>query len=263
MNEILLVLIFSIGINLIMFVPAYLFQTDKLTDLSYAITFVVIALFAYLRTEATLATTLLLLMVCVWALRLGGYLFIRIRKMKRDKRFDEMRHNFAKFLRFWLLQGVSVAVIMVATVLAMDSDTKMLGLVSILGLVIWLKGLAIEALADLQKFRFNNQLGNKGKWINTGIWRYSRHPNYYGEILVWAGVYIFCVPYLSGGQLLIALLSPAYIIGLLLFVSGIPLLEKSAEERWGSNKAYQQYKKNTPVLIPKPKLALGRRTKVL
>lgn len=241
----------SLGINLVMFVPAFIFKTDKLTDISYAVTFAVVALAAYIRSEQDFGHVVLLLAVLLWALRLGGFLLIRINKMGKDSRFDGMREKFWSFIKFWLLQGVSVFVVLIASILFWDVNETTITALSWLGLVVFISGLAIEATADLQKFRFRfSGKKKKQEWIDEGVWRMSRHPNYLGEMMVWTGLYIFAVSSLSGASVYVALISPLYIISLLLFVSGVPLLEKSADKKWGSNKAYQEYKKQVPVVVP-------------
>lgn len=255
MNDLLLAAIFAIGINLVMFVPAFIWKTDKLTDISYALSFIALMVFGLLRTDITPEKILIAACVVAWAIRLGSFLLARIWHIKYDKRFDGMRENFRRFLQFWLLQGVSVFIISLAVLLFLASDnTLTLPWWSYLGIAIFLKGLIIEATADIQKFAFTNDPKNKGKWIDTGLWSKSRHPNYFGEMLVWTGLYVFAAGALSGWELLIGLASPLFIICLLLFVSGVPPLEKGADKRWGDNPKYQAYKKRTPLLIPFVKL---------
>lgn len=247
--ELLTALVIAIGLNLILFIPAFIFKTDKLTDLSYALSFFVVGVVLYGLSSQSLVHLTLLLMIVLWSLRLGGYLFIRIRKIKRDKRFDGMRESFPRFLRFWLLQGASVFVILVPSVYVFASDVTTLTTLSIVGLIVWGIGLLIETLADYQKYTFINNTANEGKWIDTGLWKYSQHPNYFGEISLWIGVYLFALPMLAGTEALIGLISPLYIASIILFVSGIPLLDKAAEARWGQNPAFQIYKKRTNKLI--------------
>ena len=249
--DILIALAVSLGINLLMFVPAFIFKTDKLTDISYAVTFVVVLLFGFLTNSINVMTVLLLIMIVLWAIRLGVYLLIRIRKIGRDKRFDGMRENFFPFLKFWILQGISVFVIMVPAVLFLNTEIKTFGAVSLIGIIIWCGGLMLETTADYQKYQFINNIDNKGKWIDIGVWHYSRHPNYLGEIMVWVGLYLFMLPVLSISHAFIGLIGPLYIITLISFVSGIPLLEKGADKRWGENPAYRAYKKRVGVLFPK------------
>ena len=250
MDFILWTLIVSIAINLIMFVPAYITQTDKLTDISYAVTFAVVAIAGFLRSEQQLLHYIVLFLVFLWSFRLGTFLLVRINKMKKDVRFDGMREHFFKFLRFWVLQGATVFVVMLAASYAFMQPATSITWVSILGIIIFLKGLALEATADMQKFNFNNDSKNKGTWIDLGVWRMSRHPNYLGEMMVWIGMYLTVISSLTGNQWLGALFSPLYIIVLLLFVSGVPLLEKSADKKWGTNPAYKKYKKEVPSVLP-------------
>ncbi len=248
MNLVLLALIVSIGMNLILFIPAYLYKTDKLTDISYSATFIAVATVGFLASKRTSTQIICFLMVLLWALRLGGFLFLRIHKMKRDKRFDGMREDFFRFLRFWLYQGVTVFVVLLASTLLWERKVTVVGVLTIVGLVVFAAGVSLEALADIQKYRFKTA-GNT-TWIDSGVWRMTRHPNYLGEIMVWLGVYLFAFSSLSPTERLIGVLSPLFIFTLLRFVSGIPLLEKSADQRWGDRKAYQQYKKAVPLLVP-------------
>jgi steroid 5-alpha reductase family enzyme len=255
MLEILLsFLVISLLFNITLFLVAYKLQSDKLTDASYALTFLIIAIVAYSLNEKTLYTTTILLMVIVWAIRIGGFLLQRVIKAGKDSRFDSMRSNFFKFGQFWLLQGVTVWVLMSSVVLAIYSNSNQFNFLALVGLVVFILGLTIETIADLQKSRFHNNLKNKGKWIDYGLWRYSRHPNYFGEILVWIGFYIYAVQSLELCSAVVALISPIFISLLLIFVSGIPLLEKSADKKWGSNKEYLNYKRRTSILILLPKL---------
>lgn len=237
--------------NLAMFVPAFIYKTDKLTDISYGLSFIFLTGFAYVQSATKLPHVILTLLIFWWAVRLGGFLLYRVYKKGKDKRFDGMRENFLKFLRFWVLQGVSVFIILIGVLLYMQVDSPQLNILSFVGIAVFLAGLFIEALADLQKWHFTQDLKNKGKWIDTGLWAKTRHPNYLGEMMVWIGVYLYVLPSLVGNQVLWALASPVYIILLLLFASGIPLLEKSADKKWGADKDYQAYKKRVPKLIPR------------
>jgi steroid 5-alpha reductase family enzyme len=250
MNQILFSFLVSIGINLVMFVPAFIFKTDKITDISYAVTFAVVAIASYMQSAESVLHKIVLVLVLMWSVRLGTFLFIRINKIGHDSRFDGIREKFFLFLRFWVLQGATVFVVMLAPIFVFAQKDTHLSLLSIFGIVIFIKGLIIEAIADAQKFRFNNDVRNKGKWIDVGIWRASRHPNYLGEMMVWTGMYITVVNSLSSRGTFVALLSPLYIIGLLLFVSGVPLLEKSANKKWGKEKSFVSYKSQVPTLLP-------------
>jgi steroid 5-alpha reductase family enzyme len=248
--ELLTTLVISLGFNLLMFVPAYFYKTDKLTDLSYAISFVALALYGLLYGGLTVPSLLLFISIFIWALRLGTYLFIRISKIKKDTRFDQMRTKFWSFLQFWVLQGISVWIVLIPSTLFFLNKVENISVLSLIGLIIWFMGLSIEAIADIQKYRFINNPINTGKWIDTGLWSYSRHPNYLGEITLWIGIYIFTIFGLNNLQILIGLIGPLYISLLIIFVSGIPILEKSADNKWGNDANYKDYKKKTAVLVP-------------
>jgi len=235
-----------------MFFPAYFFRTDKLTDISYAVTFVVVSSFALLMGGISFPALILFLMVLFWAIRLGSYLLIRIRKIGKDGRFDGMRESFSRFFRFWLLQGFTVWAVLIPALLFFESNPKGILPIAYIGVLIWFIGLLIEAVADYQKYTFINKGDSKGKWIDSGLWKYSRHPNYFGEILLWVGVFIYAIFGLSGYQVIIAAVGPLYIAILIIYVSGIPLLEKEADKRWGMNEDYCRYKSGTSILIPYP-----------
>ena len=195
--------IIAIGINLIMFFPAYFLRTDKLTDISYALSFVVVAGYGLTLSGMQLPNLVLALMILGWSLRLGGYLLVRIRKMGRDKRFDEMRARFWKFGGFWLLQGFTVWMVLLPSTLFWGEKIEVLSPYAFIGVGLWLIGLLIEAFADVQKYRFINDAANKGKWIESGLWAYSRHPNYFGEIVLWVGIYVYALFGLGLSQSLI------------------------------------------------------------
>jgi steroid 5-alpha reductase family enzyme len=242
-------LIISIGFNLLLFIPAYIFKTDKLTDLSYSLTFILLCIVGFASSAKAPGQMLVTLMVLLWAIRLGGFLFIRVNKTGKDSRFDNMRSQFWPFLRFWVFQGLTVFVVMASATALYREPTALPNAWYYLGWVVFGLGLGLEALADYQKYKFG-QMKTKNAWIDSGFWRISRHPNYLGEIMVWSGIYIFVLSNLHGLARIFALASPIYIILILLFFSGIPLLEKSADKKWGANKDYQDYKNQVPVLVP-------------
>ena len=192
---ILLSFLVSLAVNAAFFAIAATRKTDVVTDLSYSLSFAVLAIvlpFLGAHEPVQLVASLLVL---VWAARLGGYLFRRILRIKVDHRFDEMRDRPLRFARFWLLQAIAVAVIMlpVSYLLGRD-DPPGFGPWAIAGAAIWLAGLVIEAVADAQKSAFKAKDENRGRFVTTGLWRYSRHPNYFGEMLVWWGLFVFAVP---------------------------------------------------------------------
>jgi len=239
-------------VNAAFFAVAASRRTDVVTDLSYSLSFAVLAIvlpFVGAGEPLQLAAAV---MVLVWAVRLGVYLFRRILLIKVDHRFDEMRDRPLRFARFWFLQAISVAVIMlpVSYLLGRDSAPGV-GFWAIAGSAIWLVGLVIEAVADAQKSAFKRRSEGRRAFITSGLWRYSRHPNYFGEILVWWGLFVFAVPFLSGAAFAVVI-GPVFVTVLLLFVSGIPLLERSAEAKYGDDPAYREYTRRTSILVPLP-----------
>ena len=239
----------SMAVQAIFFAFAAGLKTDKVTDLSYGLTFVLLAaglIWATGRTDGT--AVVLSLMVGAWGVRLAGYLLFRILWMGRDKRFDGIRERPLAFAKFWLLQGVAVWVIMLPVALWFGAPGGGWGVEKSVGLLVWLAGLVIETVADVQKFRHKTSAEGRDRWTDVGLWRHARHPNYFGELLCWWGIFVFVAVDL-GAWALLAVAGPLMITVLLLFVSGIPPLEESAQRRWGALPEYQAYRKRTRLLI--------------
>jgi len=239
----------------LVFIPAFIFQTEKFFDITGSITYITVTGVAlcYSRYSVPLdaRSVLVAALVIIWAIRLGTFLFSRIQKAGKDDRFDEIKPNFLRFLNVWTIQGLWVTFTAAAALVAITSSTrKDLDAFAIVGALVWLIGFVIEVVADAQKSRFNANPANKGKFIRTGLWSRSRHPNYFGEIVLWIGIAIIAIPVLQGWQW-VAMISPVFVAILLTRISGIPLLQKKAEAKWGGQADYEEYKKNTPVLIPR------------
>ncbi len=239
-------------IQWVAFVPAFLRQTEKFFDLTGSITYVTVVLIPVLLSPIVDARSLLLLaMVLVWAIRLGAFLFRRIRKAGKDDRFDALKPAFFSFLNVWTVQALWVTFTAAAALVVITTNTrKDLDIFAGVGFLIWAAGFAFEVIADSQKGKFSADPANKGKFIQTGLWARSRHPNYFGEIALWVGVSVIALPVLQGWTW-VALISPVFVTLLLTRVSGVPLLEKKADKKWGGQADYEAYKKNTPVLIPR------------
>lgn len=249
-DTLLMTLGISLVIQAVFFAFAAALKTDKVTDLSYGLSFVVIAFVLLGWSDAAAGPLVLAGMVVVWGLRLAGYLLFRIIHMGRDARFDGVRENFARFLRFWTFQGIAVWVIMLPVIVWFGAPGAWNPLMWI-GVSMWGAGFVIETIADAQKFAAKSQPGGAGRWMETGLWRYSRHPNYFGELLVWWGIFVFVAGDLAGWQWL-SVVGPLAITFLLLKVTGIPTLEASAAKKWGRNPDYQAYVTRTSRLIPRP-----------
>lgn len=234
------------------FIPAYVLQTETFFDLTGSITYVMVTLLSVAVSPNVDARSILLAaIVVIWAVRLGSFLFGRIKKAGKDDRFDTIKPSFIRFLNVWTIQGLWVTFTAAAALVAITSSArKDVDGYAVLGLLIWLFGFVVEVVADAQKSRFNADVANKGQFIRTGLWSRSRHPNYFGEIVLWIGVAVIAIPVLQGWQW-VAMLSPVFVTLLLTRVSGIPLLEQKADAKWGGQEAYEAYKRRTPVLIPK------------
>ena len=246
----------AFAINWAAFVPAALKQTEHFYDLVGGITYIsVVVVAVLLASDLDLRSTLVAAMVMVWALRLSLFLFRRIAKAGKDDRFDQIKTKPLRFLMAWTVQGLWVLLTAAAALAVITGGVREpLGVIGIVGIIVWAAGMLIEIIADRQKSNFRANPDNKGRFINTGLWAWSRHPNYFGEIVLWIGMAIIAVPVLQGWQWA-TLISPVFVAFLLMKVSGVPLLEAKADERWGGEDDYEDYKRRTPVLIPKPPAA--------
>lgn len=236
----------------IVFIPSYWQQTEKFFDLTGSLTYLTVVTIAVVFSADVDARAILLaVLVVIWAIRLGTFLFTRIKKAGKDDRFDELKPSFFRFLNVWTIQALWVTFTAAAALVAITTTSrKELDAFAIIGLLVWVAGFVIEVVADSQKSQFSANPANKGKFIQTGLWSRSRHPNYFGEIVLWVGIAIIALPVLQGWQW-VALISPVFVTLLLTRVSGVPLLEAKADKKWGGQAAYETYKKNTPVLIPR------------
>jgi len=247
-----LAVVLAFLIQWLVFIPAYLQQSEKFFDITGSLTYISVTIIALLLSPQIDGRSLLLAaLVVIWAARLGIFLFRRVHKVGKDGRFDEIKRSFPRFLMTWTLQGLWVTFTFAAALTAIaSSEQKELGWFALIGFLVWLFGFAFEAIADNQKNQFRDDPTNKGQFIQTGLWAKSRHPNYFGEIVLWIGVAIIAIPVLQGWQW-VTMISPVFVTLLLTRVSGVPMLEKRADEKWGGQEAYEAYKKRTPVLIPK------------
>ena len=248
-----LVVILIFIIQWFVFIPSFINRTEHFFDLTGSLTFISTVLFTLMVIpEIYLRDVVIALLVIIWAVRLGSFLFLRVRKDGGDGRFDIMKTKFWWFLMTWNIQGMWVFLSLAAGLAAMTSNQKLeADIFLLIGLLIWITGFAIEVIADNQKSKFRSNSENKDKFISTGIWSWSRHPNYFGEILLWIGITVIALPVLQGWQF-ITLISPIFIIFLLTQVSGVRLLELRGKKKWGDNEEYQRYIQSTSVLIPLP-----------
>jgi len=247
--------IICIGSQWLVWIPASIKQTEKFYDLTGGLTYltvVIFSLWAGSQSEyPSVREFIISILVIIWSLRLSIFLYLRIHRVGKDGRFDELKNSPVRFLVPWTLQGlwVFLTVIVVIVINSKNGPSPPIGIWDIIGLGVWIFGFIIEVLADNQKSKFNSKPENKGKWIDNGLWAYSRHPNYFGEILLWSGIAIFGFSCLSGLELL-TWVSPVFIYLLLTKISGVPLLDKRALEKWGDDPEYQKYRDKTSLLFP-------------
>ena len=242
----------SIGFALhwAVFVPSYAFKTEHYFDLTGSLSYITtVAAAIVFNPSLDLRDLIICAMITVWALRLGSFLFWRIKKDGQDKRFIVMKTKFTWFLMTWTIGGLWVLVTMAAGLAALTSNiTAELGLISYLGIALWLFGFVVEVTADNQKTEFRKNPDNRNRFITTGVWSWSQHANYFGEITLWFGLALVSLPVLSGWQLA-TLISPVFVYFLLTKVSGIPLLDRLAKQKWGTDSDYLSYTQATSKLL--------------
>ncbi|MBT3561442.1 MAG: DUF1295 domain-containing protein [Flavobacteriaceae bacterium] len=243
------VILYVFLIQWVLFIPAYIFKTEKFYDLAGSSTYIFAVSYILYDSSQNLTNLILGTAIIVWAVRLGSFLFFRIKKAGEDKRFKEIKQSPTRFFLAWSLQGMWVSMCSLCALTALSTDTGVvLNGYLYLGFGLFLTGFLIEIIADKQKSKFRSNLDNKDKFINTGLWSKSRHPNYLGEIILWLGISIMSISSLSGLQYL-TLVSPLFTYLLLVYVSGVRLLEESGNKKWGHLNSYKEYVKNTPVLF--------------
>lgn len=243
----------AFAIQWIVYIPSYLRKTERFFDLTGAFTYITVTVGVLVLSGATDPRAwVLAIMVVLWAARLGSFLFIRVSRAGSDDRFDDLKTSWQRFLVTWTVQGLWVTLTASAAWVAISAESRpALNWLAWIGIALWVFGLVFEVVADMQKSRFKADPAHEGRFIQSGLWSRSRHPNYFGEIVLWVGVAVVAAPAFVGWQW-VALISPLFVILLLTRVSGIPMLEKKADSRWGGEDDYEEYKRTTPVLIPRP-----------
>ena len=252
MNAFSFILIVAVLLQVIFFIPSYLLKTEKYYDLVGSLTYIVTVSLAYFSVEnQTMIDSIIYFYVMVWALRLGIYLFRRVRTDGKDVRFEQAKRHFFWFLQYWMGQALWISLTASAAIIAiLSQEENTIPVLAMIGMAFWLSGFTIEIISDYQKRIFRKDNNTSKAFIHTGLWARSRHPNYFGEITLWTGIAIIALNTLTGVEY-VTLISPVFVYILLTRMSGINLLENIADERYGHLKEYQNYKRNTPVLFPK------------
>jgi steroid 5-alpha reductase family enzyme len=247
----------AFAIQWICFIPSWFLHTERFFDLVGSATHLTITLVALLAiSDIDTRSVVLGIMIGLWALRLGTFLFARVQTNGHDARFDLMKHHFAWFLMTWTVQGLWVLLASSAAIAAITAkDRSDFGWIGIIGLIIWVIGFVLEVVSDEQKRKFKLDPSKQSLFINKGLWAWSQHPNYFGEIVLWIGVSLVALPGLSSWQYF-TLISPIFVFILLTRISGIPMLNSASKKRWSDDPEFQAYKESTPVLFPRPPRSL-------
>ncbi len=252
MNAFTFILLVAVLLQILFFIPSFIFKTEKYYDLVGSLTYVTTISLAYFSVEEkTTIDSIIYFYVMIWASRLGIYLFRRVRKDGKDVRFEKAKMHFFWFLQYWMGQALWVSLTACAAIIAILSpEEDTLPLLAMAGMALWLTGFTIESISDYQKRVFREENNPTEAFIHTGLWARSRHPNYFGEITLWTGIAVIALNTFTGVEY-ITLISPVFVYILLTRMSGVNLLERIADERYGHLEEYQRYKRNTPVLVPK------------
>ena len=250
-NAFTFILIVAVLLQIIFFIPSFLLKTEKYYDLVGSLTYIATVSLAYFSVEnKTMIDSIIYFYVMVWALRLGIYLFRRVRNDGKDVRFEQAKRHFLWFLQYWMGQALWVSLTACTAIIGILSpEDDLLPVLAMIGMALWLSGFTIESVSDYQKRVFRKENNPSEAFIHTGLWARSRHPNYFGEIMLWTGIAVIALNTLTGIEY-ITLVSPIFVYILLTRMSGINKLEQIADERYGHLEEYQRYKRNTPVLVP-------------
>ena len=250
-NAFTFILFVAVILQIIFFIPSFLLKTEKYYDLVGSLTYIATVSLAYFSVEnKTMIDSIIYFYVMVWALRLGIYLFRRVRNDGKDVRFEQAKRHFLWFLQYWMGQALWVSLTACTAIIGILSpEDDLLPVLAMIGMALWLSGFTIESISDYQKRVFRKENNPSESFIHTGLWARSRHPNYFGEIMLWTGIAVIALNTLTGIEH-ITLVSPIFVYILLTRMSGINKLEQIADERYGHLEEYQRYKRNTPVLVP-------------
>ena len=243
-------IILSFIFHWLLFIPAFIFKTEKFYDLTGSLSYITVILYVLISSNdgtSNFGNIILSSLIIIWTLRLGTFLFLRIKKAGEDKRFREIKKSFSWFFMAFTVSGMWVSICALCALTGISNGIE-LNNITYIGIILFIIGFTLEIIADTQKTNFRKIENNRDKFITTGIWKYSRHPNYLGEIILWIGVAIISYSSLEINQLF-TLVSPVFTYLLLVNVSGINLLEKSGQKKWGSLNEYKEYKRKTPRLF--------------
>jgi len=233
------------------FVVACITKRNDVADIAWGLGFVVVSWLGYIYSEQSTRSLLVNVLVTVWGLRLSWHIARRNLRKPEDQRYAAWRSSWKhvyvrSFFQIFMLQGVFLFIIQLPVLFIHASSPVPLHLLDAAGVLVWLTGFCFEAIADRQLKHFLRDPQNKGKIMDRGLWAYSRHPNYFGEVLQWWGIFL-CAVLLPNGYLTVV--GPLLITVLILYVSGVPMLEK----KYAGRPDFEAYKKKTSVFVPLPR----------
>ena len=242
-------------IQWVAYIPAYIFQTEKFYDLTGSLSYLTVIWFVFFSSNnlsgLNIQNLIVVTLISIWAIRLGTFLFGRIHKDGEDKRFRTIKTSASQFFMTWTLQGMWVSICTMCAITAISSSQGIIAnTLFYLGLAFFIVGFAIEVVSDQQKSAFRAVPENKEKFITSGLWSKSQHPNYFGEILLWSAIALLSISSLNGTQYL-TLISPIFTYVLLVYISGVRMLDDMGNKKWGHLEEYKEYKRNTPTLFLK------------
>lgn len=246
-TELSILALLLLGYYTVWFIISLVIRRNDVADLAWGLGFPLLMWTAIMQSGSSPVSVLVAVLVSIWSGRLASHIFSRIRHTQEDERYRQWRARWRfftlrSFLQVYLLQGLLMFAIAYSSISIILAQSSQFSAWTVLGTSIWIGGLLCESIADRQLAQFKRSPANKGKILQSGLWKYSRHPNYFGEISMWWGLSIIGV----GNFHPALVLSPLTITVLILFVSGVPLLEK----KYVGRPDFEQYKRRTSVLIP-------------
>jgi steroid 5-alpha reductase family enzyme len=244
----------QIGLLILVYVTAWFFialikKRNDVADIAWGLGFVAIAFFLLLTKQPSMQSVLVYVLIAIWGIRLATHIGLRSKGKPEDFRYKQWREEWGKsfllrsYLQVYLLQGFFMWIISIPIIVVSIASDQATSTLILAGLIIWLIGFAFEAIGDYQLMVFIKNKKSKFDIMQTGLWKYTRHPNYFGEVLLWWGIFIIVLPLKYG---IWAIISPITISYLLLYVSGIPMLEA----KYKNNEQFQAYKKRTSAFFP-------------
>lgn len=250
----MLAAIFQIGLFIWCYVSAWfiislIIKRNDIADIAWGLGFVAIVIFLFVTQTPTYQSGVVYIFTIIWGIRLAIHIGLRSKGKPEDFRYKKWREEWSKYfvlrsyLQVYLLQGFFMWIISVPIIVVSMAKNQAITPFLLFGSIVWLIGFAIESIGDYQLMLFIKQKQNKSDIMQTGLWKYTRHPNYFGEVLLWWGIFIIVIPLQHG---IWAIISPITISYLLLYVSGIPMLEA----KYKDNVAFEEYKKRTSAFFP-------------